>query len=619
VTSGLAPYDDDEDPPEWLPPLDHTIRDLPKGFGQKGFSGHGNGVKRRKEFLNALAHGMTVDEALSHVGSMSRETIKSWRMRDPVFKGKMEEIILERTIRDDPALSDVDISFEEFRWTFLKRRTPGFQTEITQAYQNTPPGNILLILIPPEHGKTTLFEDYACYKLAVNPNYRITVGSEASSLSEKILGRVKNRMEPEGPYPRFVEHWGPFVPQLDTGRKTRQPWGSKWFNVAKKAAHDERDYSMVALGFGSQIRGTRTDHLHVDDPQSIKTLNQTEQMLENFRNDWLTRPGERGITTINGTRVGPGDFYEELIRQFEDMPGIFQLIKMPAIRYDQDLEEHIPLWPKRGGHGYTMEMLDRIRRKTGEEAWARNYMMEPRAKSMGTFTEDMVDRCKNYQRRAGEVAVEGAPFVITIDPSLIGVNCIMSMQLTPEKIYVVDIMEDTQLQRNEQIMARLEAMCLKIRGRGGAITDCIVEAKNFQLGLARDDRLREIADVYRFNLREHLTGVNKYAEDVGVPTMATSFMREYVDLPYADDAYTRELTNALSNQLLNWRPFAKGNVLRQDQVMALWFGWIFWDMRRRQNGCDASSFKMHGLPWQPTNSGLIVPTRPGSPFFAGAR
>lgn len=618
MNGGLAPYDDDEDPPEWLPPLDHTVRDLPKEFGKKGYSGHGQGVLRRKEFLNGLNHGMTVGEARDHVG-ISPETIKSWRMRDPVFKGKMNEIILERTVRDDPGITDVDISFEEFRWTFLKRRTPGFQTAITYEYENTPPGNILLILVFPDSGKTTLFEDYSTYKLSVQPNYRFTVGSESSQLSEKILNRVRGRMEPDGPYPRLVQQFGPFVPQNDTGRKTNQPWGSKWFNVAKKITHDERDYSMVALGFGSQIRGTRTDHLHVDDPQSIKTLNQTEQMLENFRNDWLTRPGERGRTTINGTRVGPGDFYEELIKQFEDAPGIFKLVKMPAIVYDQDLEEHVPLWPKRGGFGYTMEMLDRIRKKIGEEAWARNYMMEPRARSMGTFTEDMIDRCKNYQRRAGDLAVQGAPLIISIDPSLIGRNCIMALQLTPEKVFLVDIVEDTQLQRNEQIMARLEGLLLKLQARGGAVTDVIIESKNFQLGLARDDRLRELSDRYRFSLREHLTGVNKYAEDVGVPTMATSFMREFVDLPYGDDAYTRELTNTFANQLLTWRPFAKGNVLRQDQVMAMWFGWIFWDMRRRQNGCDSSEFKMFGLPWTPTDAGLIRPTRAGSPFFAGAR
>ena len=130
-------------------------------------------------------------------------------------------------------------------------------------------------------------------------------------MARKILGRIRSRMEPHGPFPKYVAKYGPFVPQNQSGRKTAQSWGADYFNVFKKASHDERDYSMVSLGWRSKIAGTRTDHLHIDDIQSRVSLNLTEQMFEIFRQDWLTRPGENGRTSINGTRVGEGDFYEE--------------------------------------------------------------------------------------------------------------------------------------------------------------------------------------------------------------------------------------------------------------------------------------------------------------------
>ncbi|MGL4297493.1 MAG: LAGLIDADG family homing endonuclease [Candidatus Neomicrothrix subdominans] len=933
-----------------LPPLDHSIRELEQyAFGKAPREAYQDGVKRRKEFLNALRHGMATADALAHVG-VRLDALKSWRTRRPEFKAEMEGIMLERQVAEDPLGKNADFTFEEFRLRFLRRPTPAYQREITEAYQTLPPGNILLILIPPEHGKglalwtpiptptgwkkmgdlsegdvifagdgtptkvtyvsptrkidcyqvafsdgsrmvcdsdhlwltrtrkpqhglsvkgmdeiaasvmahgrpnhgvpvggafdlpaadltidpyllgiwlgdgstdaaristsdpevitafeergytvrhinrydyaitgeakwsrdssfrsqlralgvlgeksvprtymrasylqrlallqglmdsdgtcsktgqcffentneklakqaaelvrslgikarlyggratlagvdkgpkyrvsfyprtpvfrlerkanrqlanvdndrdrwlmisgvepylsvetrciqvahpsglfiageqmvathnTTIFEDYATYRLAMNPNYRIVVGCGTQRLAAKVLGRIKNRMEPEGPFKMMVDRFGPFAPQNDTGRKTRQPWGANYFNVAKKASHDERDYSVAAIGFTGDIVGTRTDQLHCDDLQSVQTLGQTERMVEKLRQDWFTRPGERGRTTMNGTRVGDGDVYEELTTQFGDDP-IFKLIKIPALVIREGSYDAVPLWPydPKTKTGYTLDMLERMRKKVGDEAWARNYMQQPRAKSSGTFTESMIDECKNYARRAKDVAVPGAPWVIALDPALGGVNCLMSLQFTPEKLYVVDIVEDRGLQRNEQIMVKLEAMVLEIQSRGGRVTDLVIESMNFQLGLARDERLRELSEKYGFAMREHLTGVNKYAEDIGVPSMATSFIRHQVDLPYGDDTYTRLLTDQFRDQLLKWRMFQKGAKLRQDQVMALWFAHIMWDTRRRQSTVNTESFKQNGLPWVKGNAGLIVPKSAGSPFYAGAR
>lgn len=578
------------------------------------------GEARRAKFLEFLKEGQTLHEAIASIG-MDRTNYYRWRRVNPDFATNVDSI-LSGAIQYREEGENLFSNFAEFRMLYFGHRTPPHQQAIIQAIEQAKPGDVVLILVPPEHGKTTLFEDYACYRLAIDKDYRITVGTEAQKLARRIVGRVKNRMEEDGPFPRYVAKFGPFTPQNLEGRATRQVWAADYFNVYGRKESDERDYSMVGIGFSSNIAGSRTDHLHGDDLQSMKTINQTEKMLETFQQDWLTRPGEVGFTTINGTRVGDGDVYEALMEAY-DGKDFFRVVRLPAIIKDPATGERKPLWeydPESPGRmkGYTLEMLDRMREKVGEDAWSRNYMQQPRPKGIGTFTEDIIDRCLNPQRSVlDDLPAPGAPIYIGLDPALGGINCLVAMQITGSKLYILDIQEDSGLSRNEQIMDRLQTMILKLRAKGGMVTDVVVEAMNFQRGLARDERLREMSETFGFALREHLTGVNKYDADIGVPSMVGTFLRREIDIPYADDERTRELASSLRNQLLRWRPGIKGNILRQDQVMAIWFPWIVWQSRRKAVDTASNTFRCHGLPWKPTSSGLIVPPGGASPFYRG--
>lgn len=575
------------------------------------------GEARRERFLELLLAGHSPNDALNELG-LSASTYRQWRKRDALFAAEVESIVSgARRFKEDPGAQDWK-GFAEFRLKFFGHKTPPHQMLIVQALEEAKPGDITMILVPPEHGKTTLFEDYACYKFAIDPEYRITVGTEAQRLARRIVARVKNRMEADGPFPKFVQQFGPFVPQKMEGRATRQVWAADYFNIYKRKRSDERDYSMVGIGFSSQIAGSRTDHLHGDDLQSMKSIGQTEKMVETFRQDWLSRPGQRGKTTINGTRVADGDIYEVLIDAF-DGTDMFRLIRLPAIVTDPVTGEEKPLWPfdPETESGYTLDMLERQRAAVGESAWSRNYMQSPRAQGLGTFTEDIIDRCKSARKLSDPLPVPGSPIYIGLDPALGGVNCLMAVQITGSKLYVLDIIEDTGLARNEQIMDRLEEMVLRMQGKGGMVTDVVIEAMNFQRGLARDERLRDLATRYGFQIREHLTGTNKYDADIGVPSMVSTFIKGEFDIAYGDDDRTRRMADTLREQLLRWRPGIKGNILRQDQVMALWFVWIVWQSRRKAVDYASTKFTSHGLPWTPMNSGLLVPAGGGSPFFRG--
>ena len=151
------------------------------------------GLKTRELFLEALANtGMINDGCL--IAGVTRSAYEKWRQRIPDFAVKADAIRMKALESTGKEIVP-DRSFQSFRNEYFNHTSPWFHLKAIEAYENTPPGNITLILWPPEHGKTTLAEDYFCYKLAINPEFRITVGSEGQDMARKILGRIRTRME----------------------------------------------------------------------------------------------------------------------------------------------------------------------------------------------------------------------------------------------------------------------------------------------------------------------------------------------------------------------------------------------------------------------------------------
>ena len=558
--------------------------------------------RRKVAFLAQLRSGDTISEALAHPNvGVGVSAYRQWRKRDRRFANNVDII----RSGDRAVTSEWTGDHASFAQVFFNMTYAWFQLEYIHALEQTPPGGILMALWPPEHGKTTTYENYASETMARNPNWRGSIASENLRIAQKILGRLKNRMEPHGPFPYFVQKWGPFKPATGQGNESKlaQPWGAQNFNVAKKSSHDERDYSMLALGWKSSIVSMRTDHLHIDDVQSTKTYGQTNQIEEWFRQDALSRPGEHGITTIAGTRVGEDDFYERIASDPE-LEGILRVIKFKAIRTNALTGEQEALWPER----YDLDQLDRQRRKVGPDAWDRNYMQNPGANPLNrTFTDVMIDKCKDPAISLAHPMVGNPVVYIGVDPALGGQNCVIACEVGQNKLIVRKIREVSGLRQNEQIMQEINHV---VQGCNltGRVTDVVIETMGFQKGLANDERLLEMQTHYGFAMRSHLTGWNKYDEDIGVPSMCESFLRGEIVIPWADDAETRLEMEELCRQLRAWKPGKRGTKLRQDRVMALWFVWIVWRQRRKSSNVgDTSAFKTNALPWAGTRTGLILP------------
>jgi hypothetical protein len=121
-----------------------------------------------------------------------------------------------------------------------------------------------------------------------------------------------------------------------------------------------------------------------------------------------------------------------------------------------------------------------------------------------------------------------------------------------------------------------------------------------------------MAKLYGFTLKPHqTTGQNKFDRNYGVAGMARSINRAELRIPWGDEATIKKFTQ-LVEQLYSWRPYAKGSELTQDLVMALWFGWLYWQQRKKAmefRSNTTSSWKRAGISAGHTAGGVLLTRR----------
>lgn len=564
---------------------------------------HAAAAARRELLLELVRQGFGIEEGLTDprinisysAYRKARERWKTWAAEIDVARATM--YLHGRKLKPD------ELDSGQFAFRYFKRSRTWFQQRWVDEVRTMHRGDILLTLWPPEYGKTSTFEDMATETICRDNEWRSTVVSENDTISKKIIGVVRRRLESNGPTPGLVKDWGPFRGHSGDQQRAGQPWNAEAFTIRQMQAVDQRDFTMMAIGWKSSSVSIRTDHLHIDDITSKKTLAQTPTMLQTFRQDLLSRPGEDGITTISGTIVDDGDFYHGLLDDDELVDsGILHVLRFPAIQFDEKGNPSA-LWPQK----HTLEQLERIRVKIKDFTFDRTYMMEPgRSKTKTTFSEEGWARAKNpnlrlNQRLAWDPSTSKPTAVVALDPGMDpGVCCLQGWEMQPEKMAMRYFAESDKFLSNEEIVAQV-AGSFRFLAQDYRITHLIVEAKNFQRGLARDERLIALCRSYNCEIVEHLTGINKYDADIGIRSMAGDWKAGSIELPYDDaDEATMEEINEFWRQLKKWRPLAKGNLLRQDRVVTMWFAWIWWINNRHRLSVVAAPIRRQGLPYRAT-------------------
>lgn len=617
--------------PSYTPP---TPAQKHRAFGDQDEAARGRAVsmanhpntrkklERQKQWIEQHRAGGTVQQCCDAVG-ISRRTYDNWRTDDDTwFRDKVEQVRRETLERDYAAEGrydgEYDGTFESFRAVFMGMGTYKHQRELVDILDDARPMSVTLVTFPPEHGKTTTVEDFICWKLGEDPDFRFGVVSEGQQHGRKIIQRVKHRMTDPG-FAKYQGKFGPFKPESDQDN----PWTADYITVAKRNT-DERDYSLVATGINTSVSGSRYDELIVDDVQSKKSLSLSEDFLDKLRQDHFSRVGRRGPIVFIATRVGEQDIYQLLL----DKGVIDRHIKFPAVRAKADPmcgvcggkglvgdPEFDPDMPKdvvaRGGWTCNCRVLcpemwdgrslDLRRKQVGEEIWWTTYQQAPQAATRATFTKEMIDRCERDDLHVGAVALDSDRYprrvLLGLDPALDGGNALVALACNQHNAIVTDLQVDFGLAQWERIMAGIEDFAGKY-----APHEVVIEKMAFQKGLVNDQRVTEMAENHGFRVIGHETRSNKTDPNIGVASMDRSFMRRELLIPNGD-ASTRSVYDDLRSQLLAWKPNVATKLITQDAVMALWFVWKRWMETRRSlagpDGPPTSSARRAGVPYRP--------------------
>ena len=558
------------------------------------------------QVLELLGQGSTVVDAMKAVGR-NDVTFRQWSMSDPEFKDKADKARLAgKGVKAD--LSSLkDISFEDFSEQFLDTKLFDHHKAWVDLVEGKEPRfihpsmtyeqaatNRILINVPPEHAKSTVLTiNYVTYRLSVDPNVRIIIVSKTQGMARKFLSAIKTRLS----HPNWTKMQVSFGP--NGGYKADSPtWSADMIYLGAGRDSGEKDPTVQALGFGSQIYGARADLIILDDVVMNANAHEWEKQIEWLQKEVITRLGRHGKLLIVGTRVAPIDLYK-MIRDPEQWTGgktPFTYMAMPAVlEFDEDPNNWKTLWPwtdrAEGEQDQPNEQglypkwdgpsLFTRRSEVAPSVWAMVYQQED-VQSDSIFSPTIVAGCVNSMRKRGPLKrdtaghpknVDSTYTIIGFDPAVTGRSAFVAVSYNRAdgKIYVLDCvnMSDPSPQKEN---ALIKEWVEKFRPQ-----EFRVEINAHQKYYAMDTELRQYLATYGCQLNSHFTGKNKWDVGFGVASMASLFGstrdgrfldNNIIELPSNEGS---EGLKSLVQQLIIWKPDTKNPT---DCVMALWFAVI---------------------------------------------
>jgi hypothetical protein len=579
---------------------------------KSGLSHHlkGESAKKKKNFLTAIANGMTVNAA-SEVAGVKADTVKYWVKSDDQFRLELDDAKVKRdNVRAGSDTADrFNLSFEDFSQDYLEMKVFPHQQNFISLLEKGEPAwvhdsmvyepatrNRVLINIPPEHAKsTTITVNYSTYRIALDPNVRIIIVSKTLYKAREFVYAIKQRLS----HPRWSKLQKTYGP--DGGWKDdADTWKTDTVYLgAETRDSSEKDPTLQALGMGGQIYGARADLIILDDCITGANAHEWEKQIKWLQQEVITRLGKNGKLLIVGTRIASNDLYREL-RNPEHWSGgksPFTYLAMPAVlETHEDPKDWVTLWarsdrPWDGDEDTTPDSDGLYQKWDGPTLFNRRSEVTPSTWAMVYQQQDVeedsifpplaITGCVNGMRKIGPLSFKapghpnGGTFriVMGIDPAMAGATAavIVAADVETNERYILDAVNMTE-PTPAKIRELIEEWTLKYQ------PNVVVAEKNaFQLFLTKDEAIRDFLSSRGIQFREHFTGNNKWDVDFGVASMAPLFgivregkFEKNSNLIHLPSTERSEGMKALINQLIIWKPDMKKKQA-SDMVMALWF------------------------------------------------
>jgi hypothetical protein len=412
-------------------------------------------------------------------------------------------------------------------------------------------------------------------------------------MARKFLGAIKTRLS----HPAYAKLQAAFGPNGGYKADATQ-WSADMIYLGTGRDSGEKDPTVQALGFGSQIYGARADLIILDDVVMNSNAHEWEKQIEWLQKEVITRLGRHGKLLVVGTRVAPVDLYK-MIREGDQWSGgksPFTYFSQPAVlEFDENPDNWKTLWPKSNQQENAIDEADENglypkwdgpslftrRSEVASSVWAMVYQQEDVVEN-SIFSPTAVAGCVNGMRKRGPLkpgtpghpkAVESAYTVIGFDPAVSGRSAFVALSYNrvDGKIYVLDCvnMSDPSPQKER---ALIEEWVERYRPQ-----EFRVEINAHQKAYSKDTDLRDFLTMYGCRLEPHFTGKNKWDVGFGVASMSPLFGstkdgrfqdNNMIEIPSTEGS---EGLKSLVQQLITWKPDTKNPT---DTVMALWFAVI---------------------------------------------
>ena len=555
--------------------------------------------------LALLEQGATITAAMAATGRQDT-AFRQWSM-NPEFRELADKARLAgKGIKAN--LEDLkDLPFPEFSEQFLDSKLFNHQLNWIDLLEGReprwlPPGmtyekgdpNRVLINVPPEHAKsTTLTINYVTCKIVQNPNSRVIIVSKTQGMARKFLGAIKTRLS----HPAYMKLQTAFGPNGGYKADATQ-WSADMIYLGTGRDSGEKDPTVQALGFGSQIYGARADLIILDDVVMGSNAHEWEKQIEWLQKEVITRLGRHGKLVIVGTRVSPIDLYK-MIRDGSQWTGgktPFTYCAMPAVlAFDDKPENWKTLWPATDQQENDLDdiledglypkwdgpSLFKRRSEVAPSVWAMVYQQED-VESDSIFAPAAVAGCVNGMRKRGPLKpdtpghprrIEGTYTIIGLDPAMAGATAavVATYNKADQRIYILDCINMTE-PTPRKITTLLEEWIVKYKPQ-----ELRIEINAHQKAYVLDDVLNEYCQAHGVQLKPHYTSKNKWDSNFGVASMASLF-GTVLDNRFQDNAIIELPSNegseglkTLVQQLITWKPDTKNPT---DCVMALWFAII---------------------------------------------
>lgn len=312
-------------------------------------------------------------------------------------------------------------------------------------YEGKP--NRIMINTPPGHSKsTTITVFYTVYKICMDHSTRVIIISETKPLADDFLHQIKVLLTDD----RYARMHAAYAPAGGFKGSDNKTWNSNRIRVSgadaaaeRKGAVPNKDATVEALGWGSQIYGRRADLIIMDDVATLGNAHFHEKQIRQINQDVASRL-HGGKLLIVGTRVGSTDLYSELSNGDNFSSGVspWTALRQPAVgRFAPEADDWVTLWPE-SSTPYDIESeqlpngmypmfpgskLSDIRDSMPAGTWALVYQQEDVAED-AIFSATAVNAATNRARKPGPLTAgalghprhgsEGMYTIASMDPAM---------------------------------------------------------------------------------------------------------------------------------------------------------------------------------------------------------